>query len=528
MKTVKKAILTTTFLLGILIAFLILGIGNMTGYAEATDSGEEYLYLVDGGSDVTVKRGETVSITVQRGDDIIIPILTLGNEDHHIEIEENRLSLLSDSYVGGEIIVFLSYLVEEEIVEIEEPLILLTAFEDDFAIDQAVTPDGYAMTGDFATATVKVNVAGSITDTTLQPQEDIYDILLSSGKDSYGNTEVSVASLDIVGRNGLNNEVVFTANNGENNLNIEPYATNSTLSGSGTSSSPYLINSEATFELINSYDSETSTVYFRQTGDISINGNTPLNTRKFYGYYDGDGYTLIRGGGMTYGAFCMTNKGTIKNLEIVLVADTSSPAYFAGILYVGGVCAYNEGLIDTVDVIENTTDINAYIQFSGLGFGGIAGHNATNSGVLRSNVRLKVHRINSALVDGGVVGANSGRVLTCSYGGIIKYDNLEAQVIGGIVGNNSGVVNFLLERTLLMGQLVVDFSNVQTPEDSQDRNVEAGWFIGRNNQSEGLYSPLIHDRYSYLLGVIGEQNISLQYFGTALSNSDAIGRIYTA
>lgn len=455
--------------------------------AEAAGMNEAaYEILVDGEtvSEVAVKRNETITVTVEHEGNTYIPAVIQGSDEYHIAIDENRFSLLSDSIVGGELYLYLTIDKDNQLVEIPTPLTVYPIFEDDFTLTQTMTPDGYEINGEFSSANVVVNMAGEAVDTTLSNNDDIREILASSGKDSYGNVTVSVRSLTLSGKNNLGNEIPFTVENGVANLSIDTYATNSALSGSGTISSPYMISDASDFDLIKNYDSSSSTVYFEQDADITINGNSTLNLKTFYGYYRGGNYILTRSGDITNGAICHTNRGTITELTIIYTSGST----LAGFLYAGGVCAINYGTVSNINMNYYNQPLRPIITMtvSALGFGGIVGCNMGSGYVVGCGVnKMFFTRINTQSLDGGIVGSNSGWVVNCSVVFVkLIYSKLSQQCIGGLVGANSesGKVGHFLHNENLTSNFELDFTAVTSVDSADDGILKIGILVGHNDK----------------------------------------------
>ncbi len=487
MACLKKLAFVLCSILLLVAAVLFFTIGTES-QAEAAEINEAaYEILVDGEtvSEVAVKRGETITVTVGYEGNTYIPAVILGSDEYHIAIDGNRFSLLSDSVVGGELYLYLTIDKDNQLVGIPTPLTVYPIFENDFNLTQTMTPDGYEINGEFSSANVVVDMAGEAVDTTLSDDDDISGILASSGKDSYGNVTVTVRSLTLSGRNNLGNEMPFTVENGVANLSIDAYATNSALSGSGTSSSPYMISDASDFDLIKNYDSSSSTVYFKQDADITINGNSTLNLKTFYGYYSGENHTLIRSGEMTNGAFCHANRGTITELKIVYV----NGSMVAGFLFAGGVCSINYGTLSHIyvyDGVENSLLINNYVTISALSFGGIVGCNMSSAYIINCSVgKLGFTRINTQIADGGIVGNNNGWIVNCNVGMVkFSYSKLSQQCIGGLAGSNneSGIIGHLFYQNNLSCVIIIDFSAVTSVESADDGILKIGQLVGHNDK----------------------------------------------
>lgn len=480
MACLKKLSFVLCSILLLVAAVLFFTIGTES-QAEAAEINEAaYEILVDGEtvSEVAVKRGETITVTVEYEGNTYIPAVILGSDEYHIAIDGNRFSLLSDSVVGGELYLYLTIDKDNQLVGIPTPLTVYPIFEDDFNLTQTMTPDGYEINGEFSSANVVVDMAGEAVDTTLSNDDDISGILASSGKDSHGNVTVTVRSLTLSGRNNLGNEMPFTVENGVANLSIDAYATNSALNGSGTTSSPYLIYDEADFKLIPNYNSSNTRVSYKQMADFEIDGNINMNSKIFYGRYYGNSKTITRNDAIMYGGFCSTNEGYIMDLNIVYKEGSS----VAGILFCGGVCAYNKGTISSV--IVKTQNINTPITFTAAsGCGGIVGVNMNGGVVTFCTAKyLIMVRPSNSQNDGGIAAGNQGTILNCAnFAVTFKYSTLNAQQIGGLVGLNcSGAKVLTTGTTWYSTAFTIDLSSISSVDSDDKRYLEIGTVIGRN------------------------------------------------
>lgn len=172
--------------------------------------------------------------------------------------------------------------------------------------------------------------------------------------------------------------------------------------GTGTSLDPYIINSNqhyATFMLGAISDASNQMVtYWKLAKDLDIssfNGGIPS---KFYGVFDGDGYTLS---GLTleisaesftsdqnYGWF-EENYGTVKNVK------------FSDVTITGGVC-HNGGWVN-VGVVAGTNHSGAVIR-----------------NVELENVNISIDRSLSRI--GGIAGLNEGEISDCTAGHVLFGD----------------------------------------------------------------------------------------------------------
>ncbi len=221
------------------------------------------------------------------------------------------------------------------------------------------------------------------------------------------------------------------------------------LSGSGTTADPYLINTAADLKQINL---KLGSAY-KLMNDIDLTGNRfymiGSSQNNFSGTFDGNGKTIsnltLNNPNGSYAGLFGYSRGTIKNLTLsnfIIDADN----------YIGALAGYNSGTIASVALNninitarDNTGGLVGYntgtilesslsnIDISGLSYtGGIAGY--INSG----NVR-------SVTVEGDIVGTNYTGLATgylYTYTAVIRLNSVIAD--GNIVGANyvGGLVGF--------------------------------------------------------------------------------------
>jgi hypothetical protein len=197
------------------------------------------------------------------------------------------------------------------------------------------------------------------------------------------------------------------------------YATD--LSGTGTSTDPYLIGTASDLALITENDGVD--VYFEQNADISLTESFSLET--FYGHYDGNDYSLIYTGDLSTPGFCEKNYGYINYLTIQFNDVTMSRFFYAG-----GIVGQNYGTIYEVDV-EGTLSTTTLIGI----FGGISATNETGAVICGANVDLKCYL--DTYVSGGIAGSNYGEMGWCTSTILFIHDSIaDNACFGGLVGNN--------------------------------------------------------------------------------------------
>lgn len=148
------------------------------------------------------------------------------------------------------------------------------------------------------------------------------------------------------------------------------------MSGDGTTSSPFLVDSEAKLKYIETFP----WAVFKQTTDIMLTeGSTLASTIPFVGVYDGDNHAItgatITTDAIHYGGVFGVVSGTIKNLKVVDIALNYSSNNSA--IYAGGVVGVLEegGKLQNVTVtgtlsVESTNEIIFAGGMAGVVLGG--------------------------------------------------------------------------------------------------------------------------------------------------------------
>lgn len=178
------------------------------------------------------------------------------------------------------------------------------------------------------------------------------------------------------------------------------------ISGSGTSSSPYLIANEADLRTFQQYvENGNSGIYGMLTADITLTSawtRIGRADRRFTGYFDGQGHT-ISGMNLSFtanehGFFGFVNDATIKNFTLTGTMTSSANGNHSHGTVVGSAAG--------TTVIENvTSSVNLTLNHTGFTcIGGIVGH-----------------------MD------ESSKVIGCTYTGTINL-NKDSEQVGGIVG----------------------------------------------------------------------------------------------
>ena len=241
---------------------------------------------------------------------------------------------------------------------------------------------------------------------------------------------------------------------------VEP---STSLEGSGTESSPFLIQKLEDLLLmqaaVNSIDGvikpssgssavTANTAHYRLTTDLSLAsvcgkgkenwipiGNYSSNEEyKFKGVFDGDGYTvsdLYIDSELIYQGFFGVYEGVIKNLT---VKGFVSGSHACGLVCGGEVT----NILSDFGLIENCISIGTVQGFAQCGYeyfpviGGLVGkggnlYNCTNYATVSSSKAV-----------GGITGSSSGNIWSCSNYGTITG---EGSYTGGIIGyQNMGMM----------------------------------------------------------------------------------------
>ncbi len=209
------------------------------------------------------------------------------------------------------------------------------------------------------------------------------------------------------------------------------------LSGSGTATDPYLIQSAADFayfagQLNAAAVGQTENFkdqYIKMTVSVDLNGKLLIagnhsgwnKYQGFGGTFDGNNCT-IRGinvqptTGTSSALFgCITKSGTLKNLTVYGTAKGNGT--------VGGVVAYQLGKV------ENVTSYVTVTATAGT-VGGVVANQESSAGALTNCVNYGNVTSESYIV-GGVVGSGGATVTGC-----INYGNVQGgnETIGGVIG----------------------------------------------------------------------------------------------
>lgn len=195
--------------------------------------------------------------------------------------------------------------------------------------------------------------------------------------------------------------------------------------GDGTGSNPYLIYNGAQLaylaQQINSgvtYEGE----YFILINNIDLGGiewtpigysgyddyDNPVKEIKFGGIFDGVNFTIsgIRVNDIKHAGLFGYNSGEIYQLYLADIQISSQNG-------IGGICAYNHGTIEAIDIKDGT------LRISGASGGNIGGICESNYGTISKCVS-RAELINAGS-NAGIAVTNYGNIENCYY-----YGNIEA------------------------------------------------------------------------------------------------------
>ena len=252
------------------------------------------------------------------------------------------------------------------------------------------------------------------------------------------------------------------------------------ISGSGTASSPYLINSGAAFCAIAELP---NTAHFKLTADIQLLKDFTTLFDTFSGELDGNNKTVsfIRSSDYQSGLF-RENHGVIKNLHL----DSSGQTYMTN-----GAFAYlNYG------TITNCT-------FEGLAAAYVPDYASSHCYTV-PNTQSNYGGSTTLYGAGGFVSVNYGTITDCAFRGDLTVK--ESSAIGGFVGiNDATVINCLFEgdlqvNNLRFGPLVV---NVVGGFMGHHSNNSCTDFCTANTQRIDVFTSNYHGGTTYTFGETG-------------------------
>lgn len=505
MKTLKKVsiIVILTIAIMLLTVVLLVKTGNM---ASAINKNKEPLpeveYIINGETvtgNVTVERGTYISIVINYDDEKYIPELFTETDSFAYQIIGNELSILPDSRIGGELLLY-AIIIKDGIEIILDPIAIVPVWESNFGekIVSEANGDGYQITfADDNIISVKTSISmqdGGKTAKVLSNGDGIEDVINIS-KHGYAGLTLDFEEITVNTVDNANNVSVQTVTNGLDNLQVSAYATRG-LSGSGNFIFPYKIYSASDIGLIPSYDG--SSIYFKQMNNITIDGGTAWQDSDFQGHYNGKTNTIyVYGINGDSSVLCRYNYGLIRNLTLDIREITTLSGTYTGIVAVKNygtiynvkVTTYNYQYPSS-DFLERISGIYAPIKTgASLNFGSIA---AANYGSIY-DCNATIHTLSNFFI-GGIVGLNlnGGSVTTCKSELSVLGSQLSVlSLIGGIAGKNNsgGILNNNEGRTLLV-YFSITSSNTSVPK--------IGGVCGGNYSSSSLvYSNVRNSDYAF-------------------------------
>ncbi len=293
-----------------------------------------------------------------------------------------------------------------------------------FTIAQTVTFDKQNGTGG---TTSVLATKGAAMPTATMPTRAGWNFLGYYTQPNSGGTQYYTASGASARSYDRNSTLTLYARWQEKTWTDDSSYYSSSLNGSGTESSPYIISSSKDLARL-ALDSQTNSFtgkYFKQTSNIDLNAHLWLaiaSNVAFSGIYDGNYYEIsnirIESASRYTGLFGYTN-GTIKNVRLNNATISANAAIGA----IAG-CGSNANIMNCIvdSCILNSTGTEA---------GGLVGYgNATISSCMVKNSTIK-----SSNAAGGISGASGSIVKDCS----VLNCTISANTAGIIVGNNSGI-----------------------------------------------------------------------------------------
>lgn len=207
------------------------------------------------------------------------------------------------------------------------------------------------------------------------------------------------------------------------------------LEGKGTEDVPYLIKTPEDLK----QERYLANAYYQLANDIDASELADYKLANFNGTLDGNNHSinnLTMKSNSSYTGLFEQNKGTIKNLKLNNVNIESN--YNGEMSYIGGVCAYNEGIIKNVEVNGVIKSIG---NITNLYMGQITGYNKSLINKTHSGGSI----INEGNVTNGYVGGITGyndSIVRISYNtGTTSLKNIENLKVGGIAGKSWHISN---------------------------------------------------------------------------------------
>ena len=269
------------------------------------------------------------------------------------------------------------------------------------------------------------------------------------------------------------------------------------ISGSGTTSNPYVISTQKDLDFVNDFPGK----HYVLANDINLSGSwEPLcgsSGDGFTGVFDGQGYTvsnLTTEG--SYGGLFRNNKGTIKNVNVVIAESGTTGT--SGLVY------YNNGTISDCIVKGDIVSTNDYV-------GGICSRNNSTISQCKFEGNVESTKSNSTIYVGGITGYNNSKISASAVIGNVASNKA---YVGGIAGYNSYAST--ITNCYFIGELKSGISY-------------RGGITGRNDyyydRSTGNLTPAwVTDCYA----VPKDAKYGISYNGTTDTSTTYCGKIVTS
>lgn len=289
-------------------------------------------------------------------------------------------------------------------------------------------------------------------------------------------------------------------------INATPYAI-SGLSGSGTSSNPYKINSQNDFYLLVDHvnaGGATKNTYFDLTTNIKIydqvGGIINGTTRNFEGVFDGKGHSIIfeispsnyNSGDLGIFAYLY---GTVKNLIVLggnveLTKNDKSAGAIAGSAYSGAIIENCINVNCTIEAYGNNSNFNTNI-------GGIVGYVSGDVKITNcANFADVLADASGTVKAGGIVGeGGNAQISQCFNMGTVKagLNDTDFKIYtpnlayaGGIAGN----IDATIENSFNRGSI---FSNAIEKEETVTIYANKYQEVVNGSSDSTLYSAKPND-----------------------------------
>ena len=516
MKTMKKFICLFSLLFFVLLvmAFMLFLIephsrneAHALSVDEVATTQSTPILLINGSEiteDISIKQGESIIVEIEYNGEIYAPTLSADNSIASFEIIDNTFIVGLNSRLG-EVLIGISYTFDDNFTYQDNVLVIVVMKESDLiSIEQNEDGDKVLSLSD---TVVSVNATASMQDYDGTVELSLNDgaVLeeeLTMAPHGTSGLNLNYDSVNIVTENNNGNTFIQTIENNTSALNIEPLATTS-LSGSGTSTSPYKIYTQEDFAIIDDYDDSTTIVYFKQMSDFTI--NTSFTKFHFYGCYRGNNKTITASNvSLQYSVLFRQNHGTIENLTI-----SPNNVTITSVGYVGVVCTRNYGTINNVTIDSNYSGygteyfddyqtLDAHISYSSLAMsGGICGINEENSNI--TNCTIDTVKFNARNSFGGMAYKNIGFIINCNSSVILTESAItDLSRFSALAGINtaSGKILYLGSNFNLTTTVFVDAYTV-------GNSPVIGGVIGENyntNYTDNTYSSVNSTIVIFIIG----------------------------